>query len=202
MPKRDPSHMAAVRQQILTAARAVFERKGLYEASVSDVSKEAGLSVGSLYVHFRSKEAILVALIETSDVNGAPLAGCNSAADLLALVETILRRQEVPDTAGQAARTALEVAAIARRSAEVQAVVIKNYEQLRSALFDAVVRVSDKAAKRNMDEVLAVGESLLSLLISAQAQMLIGVPVATDAKIAAARMLITRLHAAPAGRKS
>ncbi|WP_183442738.1 TetR/AcrR family transcriptional regulator [Pseudoduganella violacea] len=201
MPKRDPSHMAAVRQQILTAARAVFERKGLYEASVSDVSKEAGLSVGSLYVHFRSKEAILVALIETADFNGVPLAGCNNTADLLALVETILRQQEVPDTAGQAARTALEVAAIARRSPEVQAVVIQNYEKLRSALFDAVLRVGERAAKRNKDEVLAIGESLLSLLIAAQAQMLIGVPLVMEAKIAAARMLVTRLHAGPAGRK-
>ena len=198
MPKRDPSHMAAVRQQILTAARAVFERKGLYEASVSDVSKEAGLSVGSLYVHFRSKEAILVALIETADVNSVPLAACNNSADLLAFVIALLQQQEVPDTAGQAARTSLEVAAIARRSPDVQAVVIKNFEQLRASLYDAVVRVSDQAALAKLDLVHAVAESLLSLLISAQSQMLIGVPVSTPAKIAAARMLITHLHAAPA----
>ncbi len=197
MPKRDPSHMAAVRQQILTAARAVFERKGLYEASVSDVSKEAGLSVGTLYVHFRSKEAILVALIETADVNSVPLAACNSSADLLAFVIALLQQQEVPDTAGQAARTSLEVAAIARRSPDVQAVVTKNFEQLRASLYDAVLRVSSQAALAKLDEVHAVAESLLSLLISAQAQMLIGVPVSTSAKIAAARMLITRLHAAP-----
>jgi len=198
MPKRDPSHMAAVRQQILTAARAVFERKGLYEASVSDVSKEAGLSVGSLYVHFRSKEAILVALIESADVLSAPLAACNSTADLLAFVIAILRQQEIPDTAGQAARTSLEVAAIARRSPEVQAVVIRNFEQLRAALYDAVLRLGNQAGLRQRDEVNAIAESLLSILISAQAQMLIGVPLVIEAKITAAQMLITRLHAGPA----
>lgn len=190
--------MAAVRQQIISAARAVFERKGLYEASVSDVSKEAGLSVGSLYVHFRSKEAILVALIETAEVNGAPFVACRTAAALQDLVETILRRQEAPDTAGQAARTALEVAAIARRSPEVQAVVIRNYEQLRGALLDAVARINADAARLDAAEELAIGESLLSLLIAAQSQMLIGVPATTDAKIAAARMLISRLHGGPA----
>lgn len=200
MPKRDPSHMAAVRQQILTAARAVFERKGLYEASVSDVSKEAGLSVGSLYVHFRSKEAILVALIESADVLSAPLAACNSAADLLAFVIAILRQQEIPDTAGQAARTSLEVAAIARRSPEVQAVVIRNFEQLRAALYEAVLRLGNQAGLCQRDEVNAIAESLLSILISAQAQMLIGVPLVIEAKIMAAQMLITRLHAEPAGK--
>ncbi|SHM36175.1 DNA-binding transcriptional regulator, AcrR family [Duganella sacchari] len=201
MPKRDPGHMAAVRQQILSAARAVFERKGLYDASMSDVSKEAGLSVGSLYVHFRSKEAILVALIETAELSGAPFAACGSAAALLELVETILHRQEAPDTAGQAARTALEVAAIARRSPEVQAVVIRNYEQLRSAVLDAVARVNADAAGLDAADALAVGESLLSLLIAAQSQMLIGVPTTIDTKIAAARMLISRLHATPVRKK-
>lgn len=193
--------MAAVRQQILAAARAVFERKGLYEASVSDVSKEAGLSVGTLYVHFRSKEAILVALIETAEVNGELFAACHSAAGLLELVETILRRQEAPDTAAQAARTALEVAAIARRSPEVQAVVVRNYEQLRGALFAAVATINAGAARLGAAEVLAIGESVLSLLIAAQLQMLIGVPASTDAKIEAARMLISRLHGTPARKK-
>jgi len=200
MPKRDPDHMAAVRQQILAAARAVFERKGLYEASMSDVSKEAGLSVGSLYVHFKSKEAILVALIETAEVNGAPFAACASIEELLELVESILRRQEGPDTANQAARTALEVAAIARRSAEVQAIVIRNYEQLRGTVFDAVARVGAAAGAVDGATVRIVGESLLSLLIAAQSQMLIGVPASTNAKIESARMLVRMLHTAP-GRK-
>ncbi|RFP17871.1 TetR/AcrR family transcriptional regulator [Duganella sp. BJB488] len=201
MPKRDPGHMAAVRQQILAAARAVFERKGLYEASVSDVSKEAGLSVGTLYVHFRSKEAILVALIETAEVKGEVFAECDSAGALLKLVETILRRQEAPDMAAQAARTALEVAAIARRSAEVQAVVVRNYEQMRGALLAAVSRINTQDAGLGPAEVLAIGESLLSLLIAAQSQMLIGVPASTEAKIGAARMLISRLHGAPVRKK-
>lgn len=189
--------MAAVRQQILDAARSVFEQKGLYEASMSDVSKAAGLSVGSLYVHFRSKEAILVALIETADVNGAPFAACASAGELLGLVEQILLRQQGADSASQAASTALEVAAIARRSPEVQAMVVRNYEQLRTNVMDAVVRVGSAAGQVGKAEMLVIGEGLLSLLIAAQSQTLIGVPTAVDAKVKAARMLVTMLHGAP-----
>ncbi len=189
--------MAAVRQQILDAARSVFEQKGLYEASMSDVSKAAGLSVGSLYVHFRSKEAILVALIETADVNGAPFAACTTAGELLGLVEEILLRQQGADSANQAASTALEVAAIARRSPEVQAIVVKNYEQLRANVMDAVVRVGNAAGQVGKAEMQVIGEGILSLLIAAQSQTLIGVPTAVDAKAKAARMLITMLHGAP-----
>ncbi len=197
MPKRDENHMAAVRQQILDAARAVFEHKGVADASMNDVSTQAGLSVGSIYVHFRSKEDVLLQLIETANVNATPFDECQSAADMLALVERLLKLQERPDAANQAARTALEVAAITRRNPEVQAVVSKNFKNLRRAVLDAVARIASEAGHLEKPEVLAIGESLLSLLISAQAQMLIGVPTNTEAKMKSARLMIRMLHGAP-----
>ncbi|WP_198083552.1 TetR/AcrR family transcriptional regulator [Variovorax sp. E3] len=189
--------MAAVRQQILDAARAVFEHKGVADASMNDVSTQAGLSVGSIYVHFRSKEDVLLQLIETANVNATPFDECQSAADMLALVERLLKLQERPDAANQAARTALEVAAITRRNPEVQAVVSKNFKNLRRAVLDAVARIASEAGHLEKPEVLAIGESLLSLLISAQAQMLIGVPTNTEAKMKSARLMIRMLHGAP-----
>lgn len=201
MPKRDESHMAAVRQQILDAARVVFERKGVADASMSDVSTQAGLSVGSIYVHFRSKEDVLLQLIETARFNATPFEECSSAEDMLALIEKLLKLQEKPRAANQAARTALEVAAMTRRNPEVQAVVSRNFKKLRQALLDAVVRIGRQAKQLDEAEMLAIGESLLALLLSAQAQMLIGVPTSTDAKTKAARLLIRMLHGAPAAVK-
>ncbi|WP_418126057.1 TetR/AcrR family transcriptional regulator [Variovorax sp. 160MFSha2.1] len=197
MPKRDESHMAAVRQQILAAARVVFERKGVAEASMNDVSTQAGLSVGSIYVHFRSKEDVLLQLIEAAEVNAAPFEACSSAGELLGLVESSLKLQERPDATNQVARTALEIAAITRRNPDVQAVVSKNFKNLRRALLETVVRIGKDANHLEESEMLAVGESILSLLVSAQAQMLIGVPTNTEAKMKAARLLIRLLHGAP-----
>lgn len=189
--------MAAVRQQILAAARVVFERKGVAEASMSDVSTQAGLSVGSIYVHFRSKEDVLLQLIETAEVNAAPFEACSSAGELLGLVESSLKLQERPDATNQVARTALEIAAITRRNPDVQAVVSKNFKNLRRALLETVVRIGKEANHLDESDMLAVGESILSLLVSAQAQMLIGVPTNTEAKMKAARLLIKLLHGAP-----
>ncbi len=50
------------RQQILTAAAAVFAEKGFDRATISDVARAAGLAEGSIYNYFRDKQDLLVHL--------------------------------------------------------------------------------------------------------------------------------------------
>lgn len=197
MPKRDEGHMAAVRQQILDAARTVFERRGVAEASMSDVAGEAGLSVGSIYVHFRSKEDVLKQLIKQGATEVMPIDSCMTAGELLGLVETLLRNQDKPDPTGQAARTALEVAAVARRNEEVQALVATNFATLRQAMLEAVQRIAASTGKVDKSGALLIGEGVLSLMVSAQAQMLIGVPTHVESKLKTARWLMAMLHGGP-----
>lgn len=52
------------REQILDGARAVFMRMGFDAASMNDVTREAGVSKGTIYVYFDSKEELFGALIE------------------------------------------------------------------------------------------------------------------------------------------
>jgi AcrR family transcriptional regulator len=54
---------SAKRRQILDGARLVFLRDGYDGASMSDVAREAGVSKGTLYVYFPSKEALFEAQI-------------------------------------------------------------------------------------------------------------------------------------------
>jgi len=51
------------RRQILEAALAVFSRKGFHAANVSDVAAEAGVSQGTIYWYFESKEELLNAAL-------------------------------------------------------------------------------------------------------------------------------------------
>lgn len=194
MPKRDESHMAAVRQQILDAARAVFDRKGVADAVMSDIAAEAGLSVGSIYVHFRSKEDVLTRLIEQADTNVGPFEACETASELLGLIETIVKAQ---DAASAASLTALEVATIARRNPQIQGFVAANFDRLRTALFDAVARAGASNDQLDKTALKAIGEGLLSLLVAAQVKALLGVPPQTEAKIKTARWLVAILHGAP-----
>lgn len=49
---------AQTRARLLEAAKAVFERDGFLEARVSDIAEQAGVSHGSFYHYFDSKEEV------------------------------------------------------------------------------------------------------------------------------------------------
>jgi AcrR family transcriptional regulator len=55
----------AKRKQILDGARLVFMKLGFDAASMNDVTREAGVSKGTLYVYFANKEELFTALIES-----------------------------------------------------------------------------------------------------------------------------------------
>ncbi|MBN9670864.1 TetR/AcrR family transcriptional regulator [Roseibium aggregatum] len=59
-----PTTDNAKRRQILDGARTVFRAKGFDGASMEVIAKEAGVSKGTLYVYFNSKEALFEALIQ------------------------------------------------------------------------------------------------------------------------------------------
>jgi len=49
---------------LLEATARILERSGLEETSTNEIARVAGVSVGSLYQYFPSKEALVAALIE------------------------------------------------------------------------------------------------------------------------------------------
>jgi TetR/AcrR family fatty acid metabolism transcriptional regulator len=52
------------RERILDAAVRVFARKGFHATRVSEVAKAAGVADGTIYLYFKSKDALLVSLFE------------------------------------------------------------------------------------------------------------------------------------------
>ncbi|MFB2550260.1 TetR/AcrR family transcriptional regulator [Ensifer soli] len=54
----------AKREQILDGAKRVFMQKGFDAASMNDITREAGVSKGTIYVYFENKEELFAALIE------------------------------------------------------------------------------------------------------------------------------------------
>ena len=62
MPRPDVSQKRTA--QILDAAIIVFARSGVHQSSMDDIAREVGLSKGSLYVYFESKDDIIAAIQE------------------------------------------------------------------------------------------------------------------------------------------
>jgi AcrR family transcriptional regulator len=52
------------RQQLLDAATWVFARKGYRQAGISDIIARAGVARGTFYLHFESKERMLLAVLD------------------------------------------------------------------------------------------------------------------------------------------
>ncbi len=55
------------REEILTAAKAVFASRGFHATTIADVAKAAGISYGSIYWYFDSKEALFHALMAAQE---------------------------------------------------------------------------------------------------------------------------------------
>ena len=53
------------RQQVLDAVLTLFSARGYFATSVQDISRESGVSVGSIYHHFGDKEGVASALYRT-----------------------------------------------------------------------------------------------------------------------------------------
>jgi AcrR family transcriptional regulator len=72
----------ATRRRLLDAAEEVFGELGYYEASVSEITRRAGVAQGTFYIYFRSKRETFIELVEdignrlraatTAAIEGAP----------------------------------------------------------------------------------------------------------------------------------
>ena len=59
-----PDVSAERKDQILEAAEEVFAEKGVHAARMDDIAEKSGLSKGTLYWYFKSKDDILIAIFE------------------------------------------------------------------------------------------------------------------------------------------
>jgi AcrR family transcriptional regulator len=84
MPKVSAEHKEAVRDRLLEATRRCLTRKGYEGTTVRDIAAEAGVSIGTLYNYFASKEDLIEALSE--HVLGGDLTTLGTDADLVALL--------------------------------------------------------------------------------------------------------------------
>lgn len=59
-------HSSAPDRRLIAAAEAQFRRFGFKRTTVDDITGDAGTGKGSLYLHFESKQAVYIAVVEAS----------------------------------------------------------------------------------------------------------------------------------------
>jgi TetR/AcrR family transcriptional repressor of nem operon len=96
MPTGKPaSKKEETRERILHAAARAIRKHGYEGVGVADVMKEAGLTHGGFYAHFKSRDALLAAAaehegVESSEYLSRAIAAAKPGQELMALVDAYL----------------------------------------------------------------------------------------------------------------
>ena len=110
MPRVTPAHEHAVRARIVDSALRVFAEKGYHGATIGDVVRDSGLSVGAIYTYFKGKDELFLATCDLSAGEGlgelgARLARGRSVAEKLSIavgffLDSMVGVSGEPDMAG------------------------------------------------------------------------------------------------------
>jgi AcrR family transcriptional regulator len=183
VPRVSSTHLAARREQIVSAALVRFARNGFHAATMADVIEESGLSAGAVYRYFRGKDELVEAICERA-LNAA----AHSLTDLLA-------DDEAPDPADAVAhvvdaldaaagdggvdlrRVQLQAWAEALRAPGVLRTATEAQVHLRRALAQVVVRAQENGRLPATLDVDAAAQVLQSLVVGRLVQDLLATDV-------------------------
>lgn len=165
MPKLKPEALEARRTQILQAALTCFVQAGYHKTSVDDIASHAGLSKGSIYTHFESKQALFLALLNRMiHVTGLPsILGAEDTTDqekFVAALEGVISYVQTSDFQDYAAL--LMVAwREAQSDSEVRQTVAGLYTRMRSGFSQIIQQSIDSEQIEPID-----AQSFASILIA------------------------------------
>lgn len=166
--------------EILESARRAFAEKGFDGASMQDIARKAGMSVGNFYRYFPSKSAIVEALIaqDLKEMEQDFAAILCDAQPLQALRQTIERRITESDCQSDGQLWA-EITAAALRKPEIGEAA----RRMETEIVAHLTTVFSRASGLTPDEAQArwtAHAQLLVMLVKSCAMQPAGQPVSAD----------------------
>lgn len=132
------------RDEILAAAEHCFARYGFHQASMQAICADAGLSPGSVYRYFPSKEAIIAGIAERDRADSAErFQAITEASDFFAALAQAARHYIVEQSTDEICLRA-EIKAESRRNPEIA----KIYAGIEEAVKGGLVAMLRTAAER------------------------------------------------------
>jgi len=129
------------RGQILQAAAECFGRSGFHAASMAEISKTAGMSVGHIYHYFANKDAIIAAIVEQEfDEIEELFAELAKEHDILSAMVARVDHGFQQRVDGRTAALFLEIVAQAARNPALAAQLQANDRKLRLRIRELVLK--------------------------------------------------------------
>jgi len=149
------------RARLLEAAKEIFEENGFLEARISDIAERAGLSHGSFYHYFDSKEEIFREVAEAVDerlsepMNSVILAPSSSATPAERIHEAMRRHLA---SYRDEARIMGVIEQVSRYDDHVDTMRAKRHQDYRKQMADSIRQLQRKGlADRSLDPDIAAG---------------------------------------------
>jgi AcrR family transcriptional regulator len=163
-PPANVTRAESRRQQVLDAAAVCFRRSGFRGASMSDISALAGMSTGHIYHYFKSKEAIVEAIVERDLQQGlADIEALKEKNDIVqALIDgandCIIDRNKLSEPA-----LSLEILAEASRNPVISSFLGNCKTAIRRSLLEAL-EIGRKQGSVAIDAEIGVACTMLMLI--------------------------------------
>ena len=152
------------KREILTAAAACFARKGFHQTSVQDICAAAGMSPGSVYRWFRSKDEIIRRMAEEQcEQSSAFVESVADRDDFLAALDDAFGAFMASLTAPATNAMYAEVTAEALRNPEIATIVRASDAAILPRLADIVARAQMRGSVEPSLDPLATAEILAAL---------------------------------------
>lgn len=155
-PDVQAQRRAATRERIVRAGTRLFETRGYADTSIADISAEAGVAARTIYLHFESKSAILLAYFD--DWLGDFVAAVCQGSPDEALEDAVVRAYGVVDAAGKLDHRTFDqigvphpaIELFASSNLDIPGHVLQTWVRAQDALTDHFARAStgDRAAAR------------------------------------------------------
>ncbi len=154
---------------ILASIRRAFMEKGFDGASMQDLAREAGMSVGNFYRYFPSKAAIVEAII-TGDLAAIErdFSVIIGSADPMLTLRMTIRRHVEDNLCNQDGQLWAEITAVALRKPEIAAIVGRMEIDLTRYLM-TVFSITSGLSMATTIELYSGHASLVILMIKASA---------------------------------
>lgn len=168
----------AQRERILNAAQKCFVVHGFHAASMASIADTANMSAGLIYRYFKSKNDIILAIIERQlEEARTDIAKLHTSSDLVEGIAEVFEQWRGSDTnAAHHPGLFLEITAEATRDPEIAAATRASDQSFRALLREWMVRDVDKGGLGMDEDTVDLRMLLLQCVIEGLAMRSIAQP--------------------------
>ena len=159
---------ARTHENLLDAAATVFAERGYGAASVEEIARTAGTSVGSVYAHFTSKDKLFVALMERRSASEFAAAQAELADGFEAAVPALNQRLLAEADSDHLAELGAEAWLYALRSPAFGAELAAHHRRVHEIITDMVAQ-----ERTRRGSTLAMSDAEVGTVASALARGLV-----------------------------